>query len=114
MASEKELNAIVSLLDKQAREYGYEYGINLQIARYCAWSCEVRITPKPNEHDTPDRSFVTFAVGGSTAREVLEQAAVDALSCFFDERARGLTEEKAAMEAEIATLRDQLPAPVLH
>ena len=65
-------------LDDLFKERGWDYGVKLDTAAECMWGCEVRITPRPNQHGVPDRSFVTLSVGGSP-EEVMARAVADAV-----------------------------------
>lgn len=71
-----------SILDDLAEicdDLGYDYGVRAETASECAWAAEVRVTQQPNLEGRPDRSYVTYAVGGASADHVIDQAAADML-----------------------------------
>jgi hypothetical protein len=77
------LEQIMEALDDLCEERGWEYGIEIAVAWECAWSCELRVTPNPNNqdddlahppHHRPDRSYVTFAAGGLGPEDCLQRA----------------------------------------
>jgi hypothetical protein len=114
MASEKGLHRLESLLAYHADRDGFDYAIKIEVGPDWGWVCEVRITPKPNDHGHPDRSLVTYSAGNATAWAVAQSAVHDALKWFGEwKEEKNLLERVATMEAEIATLRAQLHAPVL-
>ena len=64
-------------LDALCVERGAEFGIELVVASQCCWSAEIRVTPKPNDADGPDRSYVVFTGGHLTADDAAVAAFVD-------------------------------------
>jgi hypothetical protein len=56
---------------------GADFGIRLTVSAHVAWNAEVRVTPKPHDPGTSDRSYVTFRHG--PAEWALCQAVLDAL-----------------------------------
>lgn len=55
-------------------ERGWDWSIRADVAADSVWGAEVRVTPNPNNPDAPDRSFVTYAVGGETAEDAIGRA----------------------------------------
>jgi hypothetical protein len=56
---------------------GADFHVRLETAAHCGWQAEVRVTPKPHDPDTSDRSYVTFRAG--PAEWALCQAVLDVL-----------------------------------
>ena len=57
-----------------------EYAFRLEFGRGYSWSCDLRITPKPNDHDHADRSFVSYVVGAADPEDAALEAVEDALT----------------------------------
>src|SRR5580765_7432824 len=56
---------------------GADFGISLTCGAHWVWNAEVRVTPKPHDPDTSDRSYVAFRAG--PAEWALCQAVLDVL-----------------------------------
>ena len=74
----------IEALTDLAAEHGADWDLEIDTAHECSWACRVRITPKPNDHGRPDRSFVTYATGGVTPEQVAGEAVGDALAWFAE------------------------------
>jgi hypothetical protein len=56
--------ALDDIIERQA-ELGADVAVKLEVETECCWSCELRWTQRPNDHDAPDRSIVFYAGGGA-------------------------------------------------
>lgn len=74
------LDSVIRRLDGLAKTRGVDYGLRLEIANECCWSAELRITPNPNRPDGPDRSYVSYAVGGDTPDTIASKAFRDLMT----------------------------------
>jgi hypothetical protein len=63
---------------------GADFGIRLEVGAHSAWVAEVRVTPKPHDPQTSDRSYVTYRSG--PAEWALCQAVLDALRWLSEAR----------------------------
>lgn len=61
-------------LDELAEQRGADYGVKLETAYECGWSCEIRWTAEPNTPG-PDESIVFYAAGG-TPEDCMEDCLV--------------------------------------
>lgn len=75
------INDLVVELDKFCEERRAEYGIKIYTSTECAWCCEIRITPFPNEIGC-DRSLVVMKTGDSDPEEVVNEAVYGAKEMF--------------------------------
>jgi len=60
-----------------ATEEGAEIALELSVASECAWAGELRYTPEPNRRGKPDRSFVFYAVAGSSPEYITQRLLSD-------------------------------------
>ena len=58
-----------SVLSGLAERHGWDYGVKFESAYECAWSAELRITKKPNDHGSMDVSEVYFLTGLASPEE---------------------------------------------
>lgn len=54
-----------------------DWAMELTIANECCWSCEIRVTLRPNQHGSADRSYVAYAAGEETAEDAARVAVVE-------------------------------------
>lgn len=59
---------------------GAEVGLKLDVVTECLWGGELRYTPKPNNPDGPDRSYVFYSAGEKNPEETTRKLLYDFLS----------------------------------
>lgn len=66
-------------LEEMCLHYGWDFSIETSRAMYSAWGAEVRVTMEPHRQGRPDRSIVTYSVGGASETDAIERALDDML-----------------------------------
>src|SRR5437588_12999008 len=64
------LRQLEEMLCNFAEELGLDWSIKFTVAWECMWDCELRIAPKPNQHDGPDVSTVFLLAAGNDPEEL--------------------------------------------